>query len=62
MKITKDLSPKKYKFIHYNCCEFEAEESEFKWITGQSNVFANIICPKCKERFSTNPERIYERK
>lgn len=53
MKIIKDLSEKKiYKFIHSHCCEFTAEENEFKWTTGRyQESMADIICPKCGKQF-----------
>ena len=61
MRIIKDLTPPKktYRFIHYNCCEFEADESEFKWATGQYNEqVADVICPKCGNQFYYNPEEV----
>ena len=61
MKIIKDLSPKTktYKFIHYGCCEFLANENEFKWKVGQYNeTVADIICPKCGKQFYGDPELV----
>ena len=40
MEIIKDLKPvlRKYKFTHWNCCEFTAIEDEFKWVVGKYKV------------------------
>lgn len=39
MEIIKNLDPgiRKYRFTHYDCCEFTALPNEFKWVTGQYN-------------------------
>ena len=58
MEIIKDLNPGigKYKFIHWNCCEFTAFENEFKWVIGQYNeTTASVVCPKCGEQFYDDP-------
>lgn len=63
MKIIKDLTPpnRKYRFTHYNCCVFEAKESEFKWTTGRYNEnVADVICPKCGKQFYDEPEEIVD--
>lgn len=63
MKIIKDLSPKtkRYKFIHYNCCEFLANGDEFRWTTNNYNErLADIICPKCGKQFYGDPEEIMD--
>lgn len=49
MEIIKDLNPGigKYRFTHWNCCEF----------TGQYNeTTASVVCPKCKEQFYYDPK------
>ena len=49
MEIIKDLNPgiRKYRFTHWNCCEFTAFENEFKWVVGQYNeTTASVICLK----------------
>ena len=61
MEIIKDLNPgiRKYKFTHYNCCEFTAFENEFRWIFEQyRETTASVICPKCKEQFYYDPKFI----
>jgi len=61
MEIIKDLRPvaKKYKFIHYSCCEFIANSNEFKWTTGQGNeTTARVVCPQCGETFYYDPKVI----
>ena len=61
MEIIKDLRPstKKYKFIHYDCCEFIANGDEFSWTSGQYNeTVASVVCPQCGKRFYANPEEI----
>ena len=61
MEIIKDLKPviRKYKFTHWNCCEFTAIEDEFKWVAGQYNeTTASVICPKCGEQFYDDPKLI----
>ena len=61
MEIIKDLNPgiKKYRFTHYNCCEFTAFENEFRWIFEQyRETTASVICPKCKEQFYYDPKFI----
>lgn len=61
MEIIKDLNPgiRKFRFTHYNCCEFTAFENEFRWITGQYNeTVASVFCPKCKEQFYYDPKFI----
>ena len=47
MEIIKDLNPGigKYKFTHWNCCEFTAFENEFKWVVGKYNeTTASVVC------------------
>lgn len=59
MEIIKDLNPgfRKYRFTHYNCCEFTAFENEFRWIFEQyRETTASVICPKCKEHFYYDPK------
>ena len=59
MEIIKDLNPgfRKYRFTHYNCCEFTAFENEFRWIFEQyRETTASVICPKCKEQFYYDPK------
>ena len=61
MEIIKNLDPgiRKYRFTHYDCCEFTALPNEFKWITGQYNeTTASVICPKCGKQFYYHPEEI----
>lgn len=61
MEIIKDLTPKnrRFRFTHYNCCVFDALESEFKWKTVQYNEqLADVICPKCGKQFYDNPQEI----
>ena len=61
MEIIKDLNPgiKKYRFTHYNCCEFTAFENEFRWIEEQyRETTASVFCPKCKEHFFYDPKFI----
>ena len=58
MEIIKDLNPgiRKFRFTHYNCCEFTAFENGFNWVVGQYNeTVASVICPKCREQFYDNP-------
>ena len=58
MEIIKDLNPGigKYKFTHWNCCEFTAFENEFKWDVGKYNeTTASVVCPKCGEQFYDDP-------
>jgi len=61
MEIIKDLRPcnKKYKFIHYGCCEFIANGDEFKWTTGRYNeTVASVVCPQCGQQFYDDPKEI----
>lgn len=61
MEIIKNLDPgiRKYRFTHYDCCEFTAHSNEFKWVTGQYNeTTASVICPKCGKKFYYHPEEI----
>ena len=61
MEIIKDLNPgiRKYRFTHWNCCEFTAFEDEFKWVVGKYNeTTASVVCPKCKEQFYDDPKLI----
>ena len=61
MEIIKDLNPgfRKYRFTHYNCCEFTAFENKFRWIFEQHReTTASVICPKCKEQFYDDPKLI----
>ena len=58
MEIIKDLNPgiRKFRFTHYNCCEFTAFENEFNWVVGQYNeTVASVVCPKCREQFYYDP-------
>ena len=62
MEIIKDLNPeiRKYKFIHWGCCEFTALENEFKFVEGQYNeITASVVCPKCGKQFYQDPQIYY---
>lgn len=62
MEIIKDLNPeiRKYKFIHWGCCEFTALENEFKFVEGQYNeTTASVVCPKCGKQFYQDPQIYY---
>ena len=62
MEIIKDLNSgtRKYKFIHWGCCEFIAIENEFKWTAGQYNkTNASVVCPKCGKQFYQIPQIYY---
>ncbi len=51
----------KYRFIHTCCCEFIADESEFKWTKGQYNeIVADVICPCCGKQFYTEPTLVVD--
>ena len=58
MEIIKDLTKKNkiYRFTHLNCCVFNADESEFKWVQGPYNTtIADVICPQCGKQFYDDP-------
>ena len=61
MEIIEDLTQKnrRYRFTHIGCCIFVADESEFKWTTGQYNeTVADVICPKCGHQFYDEPKEV----